>query len=158
MCHLHETDAWFLESFHDDGLAWATPVNAVGVLTLREGEYAALARVATAPREEAEALLLSADRFVRARTSIRLGPAERAVLLRRFGLFGLRLRCALVRQGAASASELAAQLVRRSGLDELREVLGTQFMQRRDLLKARSALLGLDQVLGRRPRSLSCGC
>lgn len=206
MRHLHETDARFLESFHDDRVARATPVNAVGVLsradeigvgridslfsakriakryrgdpqvrrlcqtvvpvsgllaqvgmTLREAEYAALARVATAPREEAEGLLLSADRFACAQTPIPLAPEERAALLRRFGLFGLRLGSALIRQGARSASELAPQLVRRSGLDELREVLATQFTERRDLLKARSALLALDQVLRLRPRPGAAG-
>ncbi|MGH8904735.1 MAG: dynamin family protein, partial [Egibacteraceae bacterium] len=87
-----------------------------------------------------------------AQTSIPLAPEERAALLRRFGLFGLRLASALIRRGATSASELAAQLVRRSGLDELREVLAIQFTERRDLLKARSALLALDQVLRLQPR------
>jgi hypothetical protein len=202
MRHLHATDARFLESFHDDAFARATPVNAIGVLsradeigggridsllsakriakryrvdpqvrrlcqtvvpvagllaqagvTLREAEYAALAQVATAPRDEAERLLLSADRFERAETSIPLTPDERAALLLRFGLFGIRLACTLIRQGASSAAELATQLVRRSGLEELREVLATQFTQRRDLLKARSALLALDHVLRHAPRS-----
>ncbi|MGH8886201.1 MAG: dynamin family protein [Egibacteraceae bacterium] len=201
MRHVHATDVRFLESFHDDNMARATPVNAIGVLsradeigvgridslfsakriakryrsdpqvrrlcqtvvpvagllaqagmTLREAEYAALVRVATAPRDEAERLLLSADRFARAQTPIPLAPEERAALLRRFGLYGVRLASTLIRQGAASASELAPQLVRRSGLDELREVLATQFTQRRDLLKARSALLGLDHVLRHQPR------
>jgi Dynamin family len=201
MRHLHATDARFLESFHDDRVARATPVNAIGVLsradeigvgridalfsarriasryrcdpqvrrlcqtvvpvagllaqagmTLREAEYAALARVASAPRDEAEALVLSADRFVRVQTSFPLPAAERAALLRRFGLFGVRLASTLIRQGAANAPELAVELVRRSGLDDLREVLATQFTQRRDLLKARSALLALDQVLRREPQ------
>lgn len=201
MRHLHAADVRFLESFHDDGMARATPVNAIGVLsradeigvgridslfsakriakryrkdpqlrrlcqtvvpvagllaqvgtTLREAEYAALARLARAPRDEVDELLLSADRFARGQTSVSLAPAERAALLRRFGLFGIRLAAALIRQGAGSAPELAIQLVRRSGLEELREALATQFTQRRDLLKARSALLALDQVLRRQPR------
>lgn len=200
MRHLHASDVRFLESFHDDEVARATPVNAIGVLsradeisggridalfsakriakryrcdpqvrrlcqtvvpvagllaqagtTLREAEYAALARLATAPREDAEGLLLSADRFVRAPTSIPLTPDERAALLRRFGLFGVRLASTLIRRGAENASELGGQLVRRSGLEELREVLATQFTQRRDLLKARSALLALSQLLHRQP-------
>ena len=43
--------------------------------------------------------------------------------------------------------------MRRSGLDELRSVLNTQFTERRDLLKARSALLALDSLLQGDPRA-----
>jgi hypothetical protein len=73
-------------------------------------------------------------------------------LLGRFGLFGLRLSTTLIRQGVGDASTLAAELVQRSGLVELREVLASQFTQRRDVLKARSALIALDLVLRREPR------
>ena len=51
---------------------------------------------------------------------------------------------------------LAKELVDRSGLRELEQVLHTQFTERRDVLKARSALLAVDAVLrtgdGARPR------
>jgi hypothetical protein len=46
---------------------------------------------------------------------------------------------------------VATELVKRSGLDDLRSVLATQFTERRDLLKARSALLAIDLVLTREP-------
>jgi len=200
MRHLHAADVRLLESFHDDAVARATPVNAIGVLsradeisggridslfsakqiakryrkdpqirrlcqtvvpvagllaqtgaTLREAEYAALTQLATAPRDETERLLLSADRFVHAETSIPLNPDERGGLLRRLGLFGVRLASTLIRQQASNASQLGAQLIRHSGLEELRGILATQFTQRRDLLKARSALLALDQLLHRHP-------
>ena len=42
--------------------------------------------------------------------------------------------------------------MQRSGLVELREVLASQFTARRDVLKARSALIALDEVLRRDPR------
>ncbi len=200
MRHLHATDVRFLESFHDDDQARATPVNAIAVLsradeigagrvdamfsakriakryrsdphvrqlcqtvvpvagllaqagmTLREAEYAALATLARAPREDVEALLLSADRFVEIEAP--LGREERAALLGRLGLFGVRLSTTLIRQGIQGAGALAAELVRRSGLTELRHVLSTQFAQRRDLLKARSALLALGDLLHRHPRA-----
>ena len=77
---------------------------------------------------------------------------EREHLLDRFGLFGVRLAVALIRQGAAAtATALSTELVRRSGLVELREVLLSQFAQRRDVLKARSALLALESVLHEHP-------
>ena len=120
--------------------------------TLREAEYKALDAIASARREDAEALFLSADRFVQAETSIPLTSMEREHLLDRFGLFGVRLAVALIRQGAAAtATALSTELVRRSGLVELREVLLSQFAQRRDVLKARSALLALESVLHEHP-------
>lgn len=199
MRHLHASDAEFLESFRDQGVARATSVNTIAVIsradeigggrldamfsaktiarryrsepalrglcqnvvpvagllaqtgrTMRQAEFTALAELARAPRKETEALLLSADRFARAEPSPSLASLSREVrgdLLDRFGLFGIRLSATLIRQGTDDPSALAAELVRRSGLDELRQVLTTQFTERRDLLKARSALLALDQVL-----------
>jgi hypothetical protein len=121
--------------------------------TLRQAEFDALAQLSAAPREEVDAVLLSTDRFLRADLAavpaIRPGdgPATRPGLLQRFGLFGLRLSVTLIRQGTDTPAALADELVRRSGLDELQEVLNTQFTERRDLLKARSALMALDSVL-----------
>jgi hypothetical protein len=116
--------------------------------TLREAEFKALDAIANASRGDAEALFLSADRFVQADTPIPLTSLEREHLLDRFGLFGVRLAVALIRQGAAStATALSTELVRRSGLVELRDVLLSQFAERRDVLKARSALLALEAVL-----------
>lgn len=116
--------------------------------TLREAEYKALDTIANAPREEADPLFLSADRFVSSETTIPLTPMEREHLLDRLGMFGVRLAVALIRQGAApNATTLSTELVNRSGLVELREVLLSQFAERRDVLKARSALLALEGVL-----------
>ena len=64
----------------------------------------------------------------------------------------MRLGATLIRQGVTDPSALAAELVRRSGLDDLRSLLTTQFAERRELLKARSALLAVDLVLTREPR------
>jgi hypothetical protein len=120
--------------------------------TLREAEYKALGAIASARREDADALCLSADWFASAQTTIPLTPADREHLLDRLGLFGVRLAVALIRQqAAATATALATELVRRSGVKELRDVLLTQFAQRRDVLKARSALLALEAVLRERP-------
>jgi hypothetical protein len=193
MRHLHTTDLGFLEAFHDDEFAQATPVNAIGILsradevavgrldamqsaskiaaryrsdpkvrqlvqtvvpvagllaqtgvTLREAEYRALAQFAGAPTQATEALFLSADRFIRVELPISLTSLERQALLERFGLFGIKLATKLIREGAArSANELANELVRRSGLIELREVLLSQFAGRRDVLKARTGLLSV---------------
>ncbi|MGH9138368.1 MAG: dynamin family protein, partial [Acidimicrobiales bacterium] len=116
--------------------------------TLREAEFKAVSLLRDAPREDTEALLLSADRFVHGTTTSGLTPIERQQLLERFGLFGIRLGIELLRTGSArSSTEMSDALVARSGLRELEQVLHSQFAARRDVLKARSALLGLEGLL-----------
>ncbi|MDQ1505509.1 MAG: hypothetical protein QOD57_3236 [Actinomycetota bacterium] len=115
--------------------------------TLREAEFRALEVLARAPLEGVDALLLSASRFAEAPSPL-LDPAEREQLLARLGLFGVRLAVDLIAGGVvASAPQLATELVARSGLRELQQVLATQFAARRDVLKSRSALLAVEAVL-----------
>lgn len=120
--------------------------------TLRQAEFAALCELAQASRSELDTLLLSADRFSGLQAHPSVPAPTRAALVERFGLFGLRLATTLIRQGYGEPDRLAAELVRRSGLDELREVLATQFTERRDVLKARSALLLVERILREEPR------
>lgn len=112
-----------------------------GARTMRQSEFDELVELSARPSEETEAMLLSADRLLSAE------GRRGARLLERFGLFGVRIATVLIRQGYGTAPALTAELLRRSGLAELREVLHTEFGQRRDLLKARSALLSLDSLL-----------
>jgi hypothetical protein len=120
--------------------------------TLRQTEFTALAALAALPREALDAALLTADRFLAPDGDLAgLAGEERARLLRRFGVFGLRLGTVLIRQGSASPAALAAELLDRSGLHDLQQVLDAQFVQRRDVLKARSALLAVLSVLDAAP-------
>jgi hypothetical protein len=89
------------------------------------------------PRDECDARLLSADRLL---------PVAGA-LLDRFGMYGIRLGVTLLRQGFATPAGLAAELARRSGLDELTTQLDVHFGARAHLLKARSGLIFLDGFL-----------
>ena len=198
MRHVHASDVRFLEAFHDDELAQASPVNAIGILsradeigaarldaldsarriaeryrvdpkvrrlcftvvpvagllamsgaTLREPEYQAFRTLAGRPDEERSALLLSVDRFALSEVaSLGLTPIEREELLERFGLYGVRTAVELVRSGeATSARRLSELLVARSGLEDLRHLLAGCFAARGDVLKARRALLGAEQLL-----------
>jgi hypothetical protein len=113
--------------------------------TLRQAEYQALAALAAVPREELDRSLMSVDRFLRG-DPLPAGPS-REQLLRRFGIYGIRLAVSLIRQGTQTAPALATELVDRSGLPELQRVLRVQFAERRDVLKARSALLAIESVL-----------
>ena len=201
MRHVHHDDITFLEAFHDDDMAQATPINAIGVLSradevgvarldamdladriagryrrdravrrlcqtvvpvagllaqagagLRESEYRAFALIAEMPEHERDDLLMSVDRFRVDDPAAPLTPEERAYLLERYGLFGVRLAVELLAEGeVTTATELSTALIDESGMDVLRHVLTSQFSARRETLKARSALLALEEVLAGHP-------
>ena len=205
MKHLHTTDLRFLETFHDEEVSQANPVNAIAVLsradeigagridslesaerialryrsdekvqklaqtvvpvagliaetgeTLREAEFKALSELASVDPQEVEGLLLSVGRFINADTTSGLTSLEREALLDRLGLFGVRLAVQLIRDGAvANAGDLSEELVRRSGLIELRRVLLSQFADRRNVLKARAALLAVEAAARQVPTAQS---
>ena len=116
--------------------------------TLREPEFRTLATLAAAPRGECDAMLLTADRFVSRPSTIAITELERAHLLARLGLFGVRISVELIRRGeTTSATALSADLTRRSGLNRLRTVLLRQFTDRAKVLKAHSALVSLEAIL-----------
>jgi hypothetical protein len=201
MRHLHSGDVRFLESFHDDEVSQATPINAIAVLsradeigvgrldamssarriahryrgqpkvrrlcqtvlpvagllaetavTLNEAEFRHLHALAGLDRSQIDELLLTVDRFVADDPDLAVLPIERVGLLDRFGLYGVRLSIALLRQNkVTNASQLSAELTRRSGLDELRSVLAEQFASRADVLKARSVVVAIEDLMTRHP-------
>ncbi|MEM9036291.1 MAG: dynamin family protein [Actinomycetota bacterium] len=201
MRHLHAGDVRFLESFHDEEVAQATPINAIAVLsradeigvarldamasarriahryrgqtkvrrlcqtvlpvagllaetavTLNESEFRRLRQLAALDRDRIDELLLSVDRFVADYPDLEVLPIERSELLDRFGMFGVRLSIALLRQDkVTTASQLAIELAQRSGLNELRSVLSEQFSARADVLKARSVVVALEDLILRSP-------
>jgi ABC-type molybdenum transport system ATPase subunit/photorepair protein PhrA len=117
-------------------------------VTLTEEEVGRLRRIADLPPREAEELLLSADRFATTRPELGLTTPEREQLLARFGVFGVRLASTMLRRGVAdTATSLARELAERSGLNQLQELLGSLFFERRDVLKCRSALLAIADVV-----------
>jgi hypothetical protein len=120
--------------------------------TLAEAELASLATLAAAPRRGLESCLVSADRFAGDGVPVPLDRRLRTALLDRFGLFGVRLATTLIRQGYDGRDALSAELVARSGLQELRESIQQSFTDRHDVLKARSAVLALEVVLRMEPR------
>jgi hypothetical protein len=114
--------------------------------TLREEEFRSLKRIADAPQADRDELLLSADRFG-VLPAATVDAEDRRGLLDRLGMFGVRLSVHLVRTGEApTSSRLAAALTEHSGLRELRSQLLAQFAGRRDVLKARAALLALEAL------------
>ena len=111
--------------------------------TLRQSEFVALEKLAAMEPADLTKAMLSADRFVREDESLPVDAATRADLLERFGMFGLRISIAVLRAGISDSVALADELLERSGLIALRDVIDQQFAQRSDLLKAHTALLSL---------------
>ena len=120
--------------------------------TLTEVEVQHLRRIAALTPAEVDELLLSSDRFVNSRPELGVTDTDRLKLLERFGIFGIRVCGALLRRGSVNtATELARELLDRSGLTELNQVLGSLFFERRDVLKSRSALLALGALVRAEP-------
>ncbi|MGW5559589.1 hypothetical protein ACWER9_20510 [Micromonospora sp. NPDC003944] len=118
---------------------------------LGESDFVALATLAQVPRAGLDVHLISADRFLGGDLPVRLDTEVRAALLSRFGIFGVRLATTLVRSGFDSRVKLSAELIRRSGLTELRESVTRCFIDRREALKARSALAAVEALLRAEP-------
>jgi hypothetical protein len=109
--------------------------------TLREEEFRVLAAIAGRPMDDVVELLLTADRFADS-------GEQHSRVLRRLGLFGVRLSVRMIREkSVADAGELARALTEHSGIDRLREVFAAQFVGRSEVLKARSALAVLDDCI-----------
>nr|WP_090275974.1 dynamin-like GTPase family protein [Mycolicibacterium komanii]CRL69084.1 dynamin family protein [Mycolicibacterium komanii] len=119
--------------------------------TLRQSEFVALEKLAGVDAAELTKAMLSVDRFVREDSSLPVDAATRAALLDRFGMFGIRISIAVLRAGVSDSVALADELLERSGLVALREVIDQQFAQRSDLLKAHTALLSLRQFVQTNP-------
>lgn len=119
---------------------------------LTEPEFTALAALARLPKAETDLLLLSTDRFTAVDFPVAIDAATRHALLDRLGIFGVRLSTTLIRTGCDSRARLAAELVRRSGLTELRESITRYFVDRTPVLKSRSALAALESLLRTEPR------
>ncbi|MGE2692175.1 dynamin family protein [Mycolicibacterium pulveris] len=119
--------------------------------TLRQSEFVALEKLAGVDATELTKAMLSVDRFVREDSSLPVDAATRAALLERFGMFGIRISIAVLRAGVTDSVGLADELLERSGLVSLRDVIDQQFAQRSDLLKAHTALLSLRRFVQTNP-------
>lgn len=114
---------------------------------LRADEFDWLQQLSTIAAPERDAMLLSADRFLRPDWSA-LTPEVRRILLQRLGLFGVRLTIAILREGSVvSGRELASTLLDHSGIATLRREIDQRFAFRADVLKSRTALGGLTSLL-----------
>lgn len=145
----------FTSEMNQTGICQAVvPVSGLLALTartLRQAEFIALKKLAGTDPAELNKALLSVDRFVRPDSPLPLDAGTRALLLDRFGMFGIRISIAVLAAGVADSASLAAELLERSGLVELRNVIDQQFAQRSDMLKAHTALVSLRRFVQAHP-------
>lgn len=126
---------------------------AEGARTLRESEFAAFRSLAALGRAERERMLISVDRFTRDDAPVPLPVRERAALLSRFGVCGVRLATTVVRSGVRTSSDLAERLLEHSGLPDVQRFIGEQFRARALDLKLRGVIQALDALIRARPRT-----
>jgi hypothetical protein len=119
--------------------------------SLRQSEFADLAKIAALPPDRLAALMVSTDRFISAESDDLPSPRDRTNLVHRLGLFGIRLALAVIQMGVKDATTLADELVRHSGLEELKRVIDVHCRRRHPQLKAHAVLLGLQQLFADRP-------
>jgi hypothetical protein len=133
-----------LNGLHRDFLA-VSGLLALRGQTLRQQEFSILDQLAALPDDALEAVLVSPGRLVAA--DLPAPAADREQLLTAFGMVGIRVAISLIRCGARDAPTLAAELVRHSGLNDLRRTLHARFGSRSRQLKAHSALRTLRGIL-----------
>ncbi|HET7074323.1 MAG TPA: isoniazid-induced dynamin-like GTPase IniC [Mycobacterium sp.] len=137
----------FTSEMNQTGICQAVvPVSGLLALTartLRQSEFIALQKLAGADSAALSKAMLSVDRFVRPDSLLPVDAATRAQLLERFGMFGIRISIGVLAAGVTDAAGLADELLERSGLVALRQVIDQQFAQRSDMLKAHTALVSL---------------
>ncbi|RSM53740.1 hypothetical protein DMB66_38750 [Actinoplanes sp. ATCC 53533] len=128
-----------------------SPLIAAAARTLRDDEFRAIATMAALPRDSSEPHLLSTDRFTAADALRSVAAQQRAELLQRLGLGGIRLAITLTRTGCGSAAVLGERLQEHSGLKDLQAAIAELFTARRAALRARSTLTVLDRLLRTQP-------
>lgn len=123
----------------------------MGATSLRQADFKVLRDLAALAPEDTNRLLVSAELFITAKGKTLPSERVRIDLVDRFGMYGIRIALAVIRGGINDASELAAELLRRSGLEELRRVIDVHFTQRQSELKAHSIVVALHRLLRQKP-------
>jgi hypothetical protein len=121
-------------------------------MTLSSEDVATLGALTQLGNNTLAALLLSADRFAHSPAPESVPAASRERLLTRFGRFGVEVALSAIQQGASDAGQLRSTLWENSRMTNLQDAVRQQFIERRDALRARAALLAVDMVLRANPR------
>lgn len=114
---------------------------ASGAATLGAADAEALTALAKLPPAELARRMKSARRFATTPyDDIPVPPEQRAGLVSRLDLYGIWLASALIRDGVTAPRELQDELVRRSGLGAVRDLLLSHYASRAALIKVSGAV------------------
>lgn len=112
---------------------------ASGAATLGPDDSETLTALARLPPGELARRLKNARRFVTTPyDDVPVTPEQRNELMRRFGQYGIWLASALIRDSVTGTPELQDQLLGRSGLAAVRDLLLSHYASRAALIKASS--------------------
>ena len=120
--------------------------------SLTADEFTALQALAQLPRGDLEALMLSTDRFANNPTPESVPTATRQHLLQRLGRYGVDFALSSLLDGVGDLKQLKSALLEASCLADLQEALHQQFIERQEVLRARSILLAVEMVMRANPR------
>lgn len=129
---------------HSVGVVPVAGLLAYGARMLRQDDFSLLSALTTVSRDDREAMLVSVDRYCT--HGVGGTAAQRQALVRRVGLFGIRMGMALISQGFETPSSLAAELERQSGLAAVEAVLADHFLPRSRVLIARNLVNSLEAL------------
>jgi len=120
---------------------------AQSALGLSQSEYQALMTLAACSPVERAAAFVSVARTCAPDRLMALPAPTRRALVEKFGFHGLRHAVEWIgRNPFVTARDLAAELIRESGLESLRSVLFDRFAERVDVLRSMQALDVLDTL------------
>lgn len=134
---------------HSVGVVPVAGLLAHGSRMLRQDDVELMSALTGVTRDDRETMLISADRYV----SHGVGGTteQRRALVRRLGLFGIRMGAALIRQGHTSPAGLARELENQSGLAAVVQVLEDHFLPRSRLLIGRNLVDAMELLAGECP-------
>lgn len=114
---------------------------ASGVQTLTDEEWKVLQELAQVPPDFLKSKLKVQERFTeREYPEIPVSPSKRQLLWQKLGQYGVWLTCSLIRQGISDLKTLKTELLKSSGVPELKNLIISHFGHRAFLIKLNTAL------------------
>lgn len=115
---------------------------AFGAQTLTKDEWEILTRLAQLlPEERMHKLIKDVRRFCdREYPDVPIPPSQRQELFKRLGQYGIWLAYTLIRSGVNNQTQLTAELLERSGIPQLRNLILSHFGHRSYLIKLSKVL------------------
>jgi GTPase SAR1 family protein len=114
---------------------------AFGAQTMDDKEYQSLLQLTALSEEQLLKILKNGTKFTtKEDPELPVPPGERKKLWNRLGQYGIWLAYQFIRQGITNPKDLAAELMKHSGVSELRDLVVSHFGNRAFLIKLSSSI------------------